>query len=108
MKLAADISVSEYLECIIIDISAKYIDAASLTSIIFVSMTWSTCHLLIQIPTSSSVFFQKHQAWCQISNGDWALGTILSSSGSESVISLPHGGVSLSNSISGKINCSSF
>ncbi|THU73394.1 hypothetical protein C4D60_Mb04t22380 [Musa balbisiana] len=43
--------------------------------------------------TSSYVAKKKHQAWCRLSNGDWALGTILSSSGSESVISLPHGGV---------------
>ncbi|RRT69382.1 hypothetical protein B296_00025389, partial [Ensete ventricosum] len=43
-----------------------------------------------------SLLFQKLEAWCQLSNGDWALGTILSSSGSESVISLSDGGVSLS------------
>ncbi|RWW05609.1 hypothetical protein BHE74_00013494 [Ensete ventricosum] len=42
------------------------------------------------------LLFQKLEAWCQLSNGDWALGTILSSSGSESVISLSDGGVSLS------------
>lgn len=40
---------------------------------------------------------QKLQAWCQLSNGDWVLGTIISS-GSESVISLPDGEVSVSSS----------
>ncbi|URD91376.1 myosin-2 heavy chain, non muscle, partial [Musa troglodytarum] len=43
--------------------------------------------------TSSFVMKKKLQAWCQLSNGDWALGTILSSSGTESVISLSEGGV---------------
>ncbi|XP_064996280.1 myosin-1-like isoform X2 [Musa acuminata AAA Group] len=43
--------------------------------------------------TSSFVMKKKLQVWCQLSNGDWALGTILSSSGSESVISLSEGGV---------------
>lgn len=41
---------------------------------------------------------QKVQAWCQHSNGDWVLATIISSSGPESVISLPNGDVSFSNS----------
>ncbi|XP_042438104.1 myosin-1-like [Zingiber officinale] len=43
--------------------------------------------------TSSYVAKKKLQAWCQLSNGDWVLGTIISSSGSESVISLPDGEV---------------
>lgn len=33
-------------------------------------------------------FFQKLQVWCQLSNGEWALGKLLSSSGGESLISL--------------------
>ncbi|KAJ4972925.1 hypothetical protein NE237_006099 [Protea cynaroides] len=36
---------------------------------------------------------KKLQSWCQLPNGDWALGKILSSSGTESVISLPDGRV---------------
>ncbi|XP_078162314.1 myosin-1-like [Carex rostrata] len=36
---------------------------------------------------------KTQQAWCKLSNGDWALGKVLSSSGSETVISLPQGKV---------------
>ena len=46
-----------------------------------------------------SLFFQKVQAWCQLSNGDWALGTIVSNSEGESVISLPEGKVSFCNTL---------
>jgi len=38
---------------------------------------------------------QTPQAWCKLSNGNWALGKVLSTSGSESVISLLEGKVSL-------------
>ncbi|KAJ3682270.1 hypothetical protein LUZ60_014843 [Juncus effusus] len=33
------------------------------------------------------------QAWCKMQNGDWALGKILSTTGSESILSLPEGKV---------------
>ncbi|XP_042515662.1 myosin-1-like isoform X2 [Macadamia integrifolia] len=36
---------------------------------------------------------KQHQSWCQLPNGDWALGKILSTSGVECVISLPEGRV---------------
>ncbi|KAF8398666.1 hypothetical protein HHK36_014521 [Tetracentron sinense] len=36
---------------------------------------------------------QKLQSWCQLPNGNWVLGKILSTSGAESVISLPEGKV---------------
>ncbi|XP_043715577.1 myosin-1-like isoform X2 [Telopea speciosissima] len=36
---------------------------------------------------------KKHQFWCQLPNGDWALGKILSTSGVECVFSLPVGRV---------------
>lgn len=34
---------------------------------------------------------KKIHSWCQLPDGDWALGKILSTSGSESVLSLPEG-----------------
>lgn len=34
---------------------------------------------------------KKIQSWCQLPDGDWALGKILSTSGSECVLSLPEG-----------------
>ncbi|XP_073112691.1 myosin-1 isoform X1 [Elaeis guineensis] len=43
--------------------------------------------------TSSYGAKKKVQAWCQCTNGDWALGKILSTSGAESVLSLPEGEV---------------
>ncbi|KAG1355203.1 putative Myosin-1 [Cocos nucifera] len=43
--------------------------------------------------TSSYGAKKKVQAWCRRTNGDWALGKILSTSGAESVLSLPEGEV---------------
>ncbi|XP_072962124.1 myosin-1-like [Typha angustifolia] len=43
--------------------------------------------------TSSYGAKKKLQAWCRLTNGDWALGKILSASGSETFLSLPEGGV---------------
>ncbi|KAJ3680383.1 hypothetical protein LUZ60_016661 [Juncus effusus] len=43
--------------------------------------------------TSSYGAKKKHQAWCQIANGEWALGKILKSSVDETVICLPDGQV---------------
>eukprot|EP00268_Persea_americana_P032478 TRINITY_DN3195_c0_g3_i3.p2 TRINITY_DN3195_c0_g3~~TRINITY_DN3195_c0_g3_i3.p2 ORF type:complete len:383 (-),score=87.38 TRINITY_DN3195_c0_g3_i3:2007-3155(-) len=43
--------------------------------------------------TTSYVAKKKLQAWCQMPNGDWTLGNILSSSGTESIISLHEGKV---------------
>ncbi|KAJ8759271.1 hypothetical protein K2173_006791 [Erythroxylum novogranatense] len=43
--------------------------------------------------TTSYAAKKKVQSWVQLPNGDWALGKILSTSGSESVISLPDGKV---------------
>ncbi|KAJ6827617.1 myosin-1-like [Iris pallida] len=43
--------------------------------------------------TTSYVPAKQHQAWCELPDGDWALGTIHSTSGSESVVSLPEGKV---------------
>lgn len=37
---------------------------------------------------------QKHQSWVQLSNGDWELGTILTTIGAETLLSLPEGKVS--------------
>lgn len=34
---------------------------------------------------------KKQQAWCRLENGDWALGTILSTSGSQTVLSVLEG-----------------
>jgi hypothetical protein len=39
------------------------------------------------------LLFQKLQSWLQLSNGDWELVKIISTSGTESVISLPDGKV---------------
>ncbi|WOK98887.1 myosin-1-like [Canna indica] len=43
--------------------------------------------------TTTYVAKKKLQAWCQLSNGNWELGTIISSSQSESILSLSNGGV---------------
>ncbi|XP_008802972.1 myosin-1-like isoform X1 [Phoenix dactylifera] len=43
--------------------------------------------------TSSYGAKKKLEAWCQLSNGDWASGKILSTSGEESIVSLPEGKV---------------
>ncbi|PKA45876.1 hypothetical protein AXF42_Ash016902 [Apostasia shenzhenica] len=43
--------------------------------------------------TSSYGAKKKVQAWCQLPNGEWMMGRILSTSGPESVISLPDGKV---------------
>ncbi|XP_039137521.1 myosin-1-like isoform X1 [Dioscorea cayenensis subsp. rotundata] len=43
--------------------------------------------------TSSYGAKKKVQAWCQLSNGDWALGKVESTTGTESVLSFPEGKV---------------
>uniref|UniRef100_A0A7N0TUK0 Myosin-1-like n=1 Tax=Kalanchoe fedtschenkoi TaxID=63787 RepID=A0A7N0TUK0_KALFE len=43
--------------------------------------------------TSAYATKKKHQSWVQLSNGDWELGTILTASGKETLVSLPEGKV---------------
>ncbi|CAM8979435.1 unnamed protein product [Rhodiola kirilowii] len=43
--------------------------------------------------TSTYAAKKKHQSWVQLSNGDWELGTILTTSGTETLLSLPEGKV---------------
>lgn len=50
---------------------------------------------MISLPTCLSLLFQKLQSWFQLPNGYWQLGKIISTSGTESVISLSDGKVSV-------------
>ncbi|XP_020242077.1 myosin-1-like [Asparagus officinalis] len=47
--------------------------------------------VILKLTVAKILFFQKIKAWCQLPNGDWALGKVLLTSEEESVISLPDG-----------------
>ncbi|XP_043693936.1 myosin-1-like isoform X3 [Telopea speciosissima] len=49
--------------------------------------------LTLMLQPRSLLFQKKLQSWCQLPNGDWALGKILSTPGTECVISLLEGRV---------------
>ena len=73
-------------------------------------------HLDYSVNSYSTLYvLQKHRVFCQLPNGDWALCTVLTTSGDESVLKVSEGKVScrflskrVRSIITGRLEASSF